>query len=221
MESLGLWDVLAALDTPAALVDPGLVDETGTTTPPPGKSPDRLVEPSTPQKRALAAAEDPDLDALDPAEAKRVKRMRRNRESAAMSRERKKQYIEELETKLAALTATVQQLRAENVALRAGDAPVDGSNAVSLDQLTAEQLPPLVPQRDDSESDTNSSLDAFLSEPATDMSLPEQPAALFGDSIGEKSGQDLDIFKIMGSDEVLKQKEGGKPQKDEVLRAGG
>ena len=47
---------------------------------------------------------------VDPLEEKRLKRMRRNRESAAMSRNRKKAYIEELEAKVAALKASVQQL---------------------------------------------------------------------------------------------------------------
>jgi hypothetical protein len=50
----------------------------------------------------------------DPLEQKRLKRMRRNRESAAMSRNRKKAYIEELEAKVAALKASVHQLQSEN-----------------------------------------------------------------------------------------------------------
>ena len=85
---IGIW--LAALDgpNPAAMVD--ALD--GSTTPPTEGS-RRPAEPSTPVKRA-APTEELSLEdsAMDPAEAKRVKRMRRNRESAAMSRERKKQY---------------------------------------------------------------------------------------------------------------------------------
>ena len=54
----------------------------------------------------------------DPLEQKRLKRMRRNRESAAMSRNRKKAYIEELEAKVAALKASVQQLQSENQTLK-------------------------------------------------------------------------------------------------------
>jgi len=54
----------------------------------------------------------------DSAEEKRLKRMRRNRESAAMSRNRKKQYVEELEARVAALNETVQSLHSENFELR-------------------------------------------------------------------------------------------------------
>jgi len=54
----------------------------------------------------------------DPLEQKRLKRMRRNRESAAMSRNRKKAYIEELEAKVAALKASVHQLQSENQTLK-------------------------------------------------------------------------------------------------------
>lgn len=55
---------------------------------------------------------------IDPAEEKRLKRMRRNRESAAMSRNRKKAYIEELEAKVAALSSSVQALQSENWTLK-------------------------------------------------------------------------------------------------------
>lgn len=44
--------------------------------------------------------------------------MRRNRESAAMSRNRKKNYIEELEAKVAKLTETVKLLESENITLQ-------------------------------------------------------------------------------------------------------
>jgi len=52
------------------------------------------------------------------AEDKRLKRMRRNRESAAMSRNRKKQYVEELEAQVASLNETVRSLQTENFDLR-------------------------------------------------------------------------------------------------------
>ena len=51
-------------------------------------------------------------------EEKHLKRMRRNRESAAMSRNRKKCYIEELEAKVARLTETVNALQSENMTLQ-------------------------------------------------------------------------------------------------------
>ena len=51
-------------------------------------------------------------------EEKHLKRMRRNRESAALSRNRKKCYIEELEAKVAKLTETVCGLQSENATLQ-------------------------------------------------------------------------------------------------------
>merc|ERR1719399_710422 len=57
-------------------------------------------------------------EGLDPIEEKRLKRMRRNRESAAMSRNQKKMYIEELETKVANLAHTIGLLRSENWSLK-------------------------------------------------------------------------------------------------------
>jgi len=133
---------------------------------------------------------------MDPQEAKRVKRMKRNRESAAMSRERKKLYIEELETKLAALNSTVQRLQAENESLRSGRPPLEGA-APATEKDSSDVLPPLVPQSDnDSESD---SLDAFLQQPF----LPAEPAPIFsaGADAMDKSnpcaqfGRDLAMFK--------------------------
>jgi len=61
---------------------------------------------------------DPNDMSGDATEEKRLKRMRRNRESAAMSRNRKKAYIEELETKVTTLASTVQQLQSDNRALQ-------------------------------------------------------------------------------------------------------
>tara|TARA_B110001452_G_C15187052_1_gene412288 strand:+ start:443 stop:853 length:411 start_codon:yes stop_codon:yes gene_type:complete len=92
-----LWDVLAELDTSnteTAASESG-DNDSGTETPPPNAR--VIAEASTPSKRASPTDFSIDLDPnMDPQEAKRVKRMKRNRESAAMSRERKKLYIEEL-----------------------------------------------------------------------------------------------------------------------------
>lgn len=192
-----LWDVLAELDTSntAAAAAEGGADASGTETPPPNAR--AIAEPSTPSKRASPTELSIDLDPnMDPQEAKRVKRMKRNRESAAMSRERKKLYIEELETKLAALNATVQRLQAENEALRSGRAPLEGATPAT-DKDSSDVLPPLVPQSDnDSESD---SLDAFLQQPF----LPAEPAPIFctgADSLDKSNpcaqfGRDLAMFK--------------------------
>ena len=54
----------------------------------------------------------------DPLEQKRLKRMQRNRESAALSRNRKKAYIAALEAEVAALKASVHQLQSENHTLK-------------------------------------------------------------------------------------------------------
>lgn len=92
-----LWDVLAELDTSNTVTaaEGSGADDSGTETPPPNAR--VIAEPSTPSKRASPTELSIDLDPnMDPQEAKRVKRMKRNRESAAMSRERKKLYIEEL-----------------------------------------------------------------------------------------------------------------------------
>ena len=62
------------------------------------------------------------------AEDKRLKRMRRNRESAAMSRNRKKQYVEELETQVASLHEHVRSLQSENFELRRACARARGSS---------------------------------------------------------------------------------------------
>ena len=72
---------------------------------------------------SLAPLGDLDLDDNneDPSESsKRQKRMQRNRESAAISRERKRAYIEQLEIRLSELSQTVATLRTENDALRSG-----------------------------------------------------------------------------------------------------
>ena len=71
-----------------------------------------------PRKRCLAKDSD-DSGSDDAAEVKRQKRMMRNRESAATSRERKKAHIEDLEHQVAELRATSARLQSENDALRA------------------------------------------------------------------------------------------------------
>jgi len=58
-----------------------------------------------------------------------LKRMRRNRESAAMSRNRKKQYVEELETQVASLHEHVSKLQRENIDLRRACARARGDEA--------------------------------------------------------------------------------------------
>lgn len=197
---IDLLDVLAALDGPGAAPAANC----------PTISPTQVgrqssPQPSTPTKRALPIDE-PVVDdsSLDPAEAKRIKRMRRNRESAAMSRERKKAYIEELETKLAQLAATVQELQTENDVLRSGRASLEGVAPVT--KRDAEQVPPLLSSDNESESDA-ASLDVFSQEPPCSLSLPAEPAALFGDTCDASPfDAGLSIFNdiaIMGDDEVL------------------
>ena len=73
----------------------------------------------------------------DPSDAKRQKRMQRNRESAAISRERKRVYTEQLEIKLAQLAQIVATLRAENDALCSGRPPSMGSAPVPVPAVLA------------------------------------------------------------------------------------
>ena len=84
-----------------------------------------------PVPRATSAGSSPperDLsDSGAPSEEKRLKRMRRNRESAAMSRNRKKAYMEDLEAKVNELSATVARLEAENAQLLAQNAELGGA----------------------------------------------------------------------------------------------
>ncbi len=111
----------------------------------------------------------PSLDDVGEREIKRLRRMKRNRESAAISRQRKKLYIEELvrsvlrpthaanrylicsrhfthgqETKLAILEATAERLEGENASLR---------TARKVDQTActdgASGTPPRVPVQDE------------------------------------------------------------------------
>ena len=62
--------------------------------------------------------DDEDAPENETAEEKRLRRMRRNRESAAMSRNRKKQYVEELEAQVAQLHEITRTLKTENFELR-------------------------------------------------------------------------------------------------------
>ena len=144
-----------------------------------------------------------DGESMDPSEAKRQKRMRRNRESAAMSRERKKAYIEQLESKLSELSALASQLRSENDALRNGRAPLEGSAPVPVGLSSALVSRPTKPedslllmpclQTSDNDSESNdgtdptpevySSLEVFSQEPPSSLTLPAEPAALFVSAI--------------------------------------
>jgi len=138
----------ASADADAAVARGGGSDLASAACTPP-ESDHQIPPQTTPFKRTLLGYEkgsgtaagaallpEDDDPNLDPAEAKRMKRMRRNRESAAMSRERKKAYIEELESKLAQLSQLAASLRSENEALRAGRAPLEGS-------ASAPALPPV------------------------------------------------------------------------------
>ena len=60
-----------------------------------------------------------DTAVMDPAEEKRLKRMKRNRESAAESRNRKQQYLDSLEAEVKALKQKVADLEAELEEVRA------------------------------------------------------------------------------------------------------
>lgn len=87
-------------------------------------------------------------DPNESAEEKRLKRMRRNRESAAMSRSRKKQYVEELEAQVAFLQESVRALQSQNVELRRNITHVGepGSLSPSL-PLPSPPLPSSLPIR--------------------------------------------------------------------------
>lgn len=69
---------------------------------------------------------------LDSTEEKRLKRMRRNRESAAQSRNRKKQYVEELEGQVKSLEDQVTALHQENYDLRREHARLMGQPFAEL-----------------------------------------------------------------------------------------
>ena len=69
-------------------------------------------EGDAPSESGALPGSDPHME-----DEKRLKRMRRNRESAALSRSRKKAYVEELESKVEELQRALQVLQAENARL--------------------------------------------------------------------------------------------------------
>ena len=98
----------------------------------------------------------------DPDEAKRQKRMQRNRASAAISRQRKRAYLKQLELRLAELAQIVATLRAENDMLRSGRDPSTGGAPVPTALLLAPGEPHLVdplpsmPSLESSDNDSES-----------------------------------------------------------------
>ena len=100
------------------------------------------------QQRQGSEIDDPlgdmEGDSNESAEDKRLKRMRRNRESAAMSRNRKKQYVEELETQVASLHEAVRNLQSENMELRRACAHARNGLSTSPPPLPMPS-PPLAP----------------------------------------------------------------------------
>ena len=91
----------------------------------PGRLDMSAIDAELAMKSAAAAAgagllglDDEDAPENETAEEKRLRRMRRNRESAAMSRNRKKQYVEELEAQVAQLHEITRTLKSENFELR-------------------------------------------------------------------------------------------------------
>ena len=73
---------------------------------------------------------------LDPTSAKRLKRMQRNRVSAASSRERKRQHIEGLERQVADLSRELADLRQVNQHLRSTCPGQDASPSLPTDDPT-------------------------------------------------------------------------------------
>lgn len=78
---------------------------------------------------------------LDSAEEKRLKRMRRNRESAAQSRNRKKAYVDTLEADIRALKTTINQLNQENYELRKEQARLTGGPEPAAPEAIAIMTP--------------------------------------------------------------------------------
>ena len=75
-------------------------------------------------------------DGGDPTSAKRLKRMQRNRVSAASSRERKRQHIEGLERQVADLSRELADLRQVNQHLRSTCPGQDASPSLPADDPT-------------------------------------------------------------------------------------
>ena len=145
---------------------------------------------------SLAPLGDLDLDDNneDPSESsKRQKRMQRNRESAAISRERKRAYIEQLEIRLSELSQIVATLRTENDALRsghplysAGSAPMHVPTALVPAPAELEESLLLMPclHSSDNDSESNDGTDTlefysslevfnlFSQEPLSSLTLP-------------------------------------------------
>ena len=98
---------------------------------------------------------------MDSAEEKRVKRMRRNRESAAQSRNRKKQYVDSLEGEIRQLKTTINTLTNENYELRLEHARLTGAPPpVAPEAISV--LAPIEPEGGDSaEASTSVSASAL------------------------------------------------------------
>ena len=112
-------------------------------------------------------------------EDKHLKRMKRNRESAALSRSRKKQYVEELLAKVQELDATVHALQTENAQLKrecaslAPAAPADlpASSTVGEQGPSSERsMAPSSPLADDSERGCSSPNTRRAAHPARSIS---------------------------------------------------
>ena len=102
----------------------------------------------SPKRKASDDDSDDDMDAgVDAVTAKRLKRMQRNRVSAASSRERKRQHIENLEGKVKELSAELEELRQENEQLRK-----------TYGAAAAFDAPPVVPIADPASLDLGSFL---------------------------------------------------------------
>jgi len=94
------------------------------------------LDPTETKENAADAADD-ELPAMDNElqEHKRSERIRRNRESAAQSRKRKRQHVEELEALAATLRSKAQSLREQNVELRHKCALVKNGSDVKAQAL--------------------------------------------------------------------------------------
>jgi len=113
-------------------------------------------------------------------EDKHLKRMKRNRESAALSRSRKKQYVEELLAKVQELDATVHALQTENAQLKRECASLSPTPPADLpaSSTVGEQGPsserskpgPRSPLADDSERGCSSSNTRRAAHPARSIS---------------------------------------------------
>ena len=96
--------------------------------------------------------DDDDDDGLgggDNAEEKRLKRMRRNRESAAQSRNRKKQYVDSLESEIRNLKSTISNLSSENYELRREHARLTGAPPPMAPEALSVVAPLVEPIDDD------------------------------------------------------------------------